>query len=173
MTETITQRQTQHVNAGLPAASRPDFVPPTPWPELEAARAAHERALEEHSGVEGRRREAAVEERQLQAHLKSVQEAKRNAEAEATAAVKRSAIDALRVVAEHGPAWLEQIEAERAAALQECDELRAALQAAEARAHQHDGVEAWLQQALSEGAPQPFGQVAENVEARKALREAS
>lgn len=167
--ETTHQRQRQSINAGLPAIERPGFVPPTDWAELEAAREAHERALEEHSGIEARRRAAAAEERQLQEHLKSVQAAKRAADEDARNAVKKSAIAALQVVAERGPDWLEQIAAERAAALRECDELRAALAAAEARAHRNDPVEAWLNQALSQANPQPFGLVAENLEAKKAL----
>lgn len=159
----IQQQQRERINAGSAAVTRAGFVPPSPYEELEAVRAAHESAVEQYSGRQARRQETAAEEARLKETLDAIHKAKRETEAEATAAVKRSAIQALQVVAEHGEAWLAQIEAERAAALAECDELRAALAEAEARARKDDKVEAWLRQALSESSPQPFDVVAERV----------
>ncbi len=165
----MTDMQRQNVLMGAVRAEDPRFLPPeTPWEELEAAREAHERALEEHAGIEARRRTAAEEERQLQEHLKSVQAAKQAADEEARTAVKHSALGALQVVAERGEEWLAQIAEERAAALAEHEELLAQAAAAKERAHQHDAVEAWLQQAMSSSTPQPFGSVAENQTARGA-----
>lgn len=161
--ETTHQRQVQHINAGSAAVTRPGFVPPSPWAELEAARVAHARAIEEHVSEQARRQDARSQERQLQEHLKAVQESQRQAREEATKAVKGAAIAALQVVAERGEEWLAQIAEERAVALAEADEHRAALEAAEARAHSNDAIEAWLQQALSESMPQPFDVVAERV----------
>lgn len=50
-TETL-QRQVSQVSMGGVAAVSAGFVPAGGWPELEEARAAHERALAEHAGVE-------------------------------------------------------------------------------------------------------------------------
>ena len=159
----IQQQQRERINAHSGAASKPGFVPPSPYEELEAARAAHESAVEQYKGRQARRQQVAAEEARLKETLDAIHQAKRETEAEATAAVKRSAIKALRVVAEHGESWLAQIEAERAAALAECDELRAALADAEARARKDDKMEAWLRQALSEASPRAFTDVAERV----------
>ena len=156
--ETTLDKQTQFINAGTAAVTRSGFVPASPWEELEAARVAHESALEEYAGREARRRETAAEEARLKETLDAIHAAKRETEAEATKAVKQSAIAALQVVSERGEAWLAQIADERAAALAEADEHRAALEAAEARAHKHDAVEAWLKQAMSSTVPQPFGE---------------
>ncbi|MFP5365154.1 MAG: hypothetical protein ACLGI5_20790 [Thermoleophilia bacterium] len=139
------------------AATARGFVPPSDWPELEAARVAHERALEEHMSEESRRQEARAQERALQEHLATVQKSQRQAKDEATKVVKRATIDALRVVAEHGEAWLAKIAAERAEALAEADEHRAALEAAEARARKDERLEAWIKQAMTASVPQPFG----------------
>ena len=162
MTTTL-DKQKQFINAGAGAATQPGFVPPSRWEELEAARAAHESALEQYSGRQARRQETAAEEARLKQTLDAIYKAKRETEAEATAAVKRSAIEALQVVAERGEEWLAQIAEERAVALAEADEHRAALEAAEARAHSNDAIEAWLRQALSETSPRPFTDVAERV----------
>lgn len=162
MTKTL-DNQVQFINAGGAAVTRPGFVPPSPWEELEAVRVAHERALEEHVSEQARRQDARSQERQLQEHLKAVQESQRQARQEATKAVKGAAIAALQVVAERGEEWLAQIAEERAVALAEAAEHRAALEAAEARAHSNDAIEAWLRQALSDTSPQPFDVVAERV----------
>lgn len=154
--ETTLDKQKQFINAGGSAAMRPGFVPPSPWEELEAARVAHESALVEHAGRGARRQKARAEEARLKETLDVIHKERREIEAEATAAVKQSAIVALGVVAEHGEAWLAKIATERAAALEEADEHRAALEAAEARAHKHDAVEAWIKQAMTASVPQPF-----------------
>lgn len=151
----VPQRQRQAVMAGSVAAARP-FVPATEFPELEAARAAHEAALEEHLSANAKRRQNREQELQLQEHLAAVQQAQRDARRESDKAVKAATIAALGVVAEHADAWLARIAAERTEALAEHDELLARANEAKSRAHANDHVEAWLRQAASENVPQPF-----------------
>jgi len=151
-----TSVQQQNVLSGLVVVDTADFVPTTAWPELEAAREHHERALEEHRSVQAKRQKARDEERQLQEHLAAVQQAKQEREKDARQALKESVAEAVRAVAENGEAWLAQITAERAEAFAERDVLLAQAAEAEARAHKHDGVEAWLLKAQS-SVPQPFG----------------
>lgn len=54
------------------------------------------------------------QEQQLREHLEAVQASKRASKEEATKAVEAATIEALRVVAEHGGAWLAKIAADRA-----------------------------------------------------------
>ena len=151
-----TSVQRQNILGGLVVVDTADFVPTTAWPELEAAREHHERALEEHRSVQAKRQKARDEERQLQEHLAAVQQAKQESENDARQALKEAAGEAVRAVAENGETWLAQIASERAEALAERDALLAQAAEAEARSHKHDGVEAWLLKAQS-SVPQPFG----------------
>ncbi|HUR86337.1 MAG TPA: hypothetical protein VMY78_13430 [Solirubrobacteraceae bacterium] len=167
MTTEVQSKQIQAINSGGVMVSQP-FVPQSLWPELEAAREAHERALEEHAGDTKRRQDARQQERQLQEHLAAVQTAQRDARRDADRAVKHATGEALKVVAEHGEAWLAEIAEARAAALAECEELRERLQAAEARAHKDDAVEAWIQRALTSSVPQPFSHIEASTTAQVA-----
>jgi hypothetical protein len=131
-------------------------VPASEFPELEAARAAHETALEEHVSAKAKRTQNREQERQLHEHLAAVQQAQRETHRESEKVVKQAALEALGVVAEHADEWLAKIAAERAEALAEHDDLLARANAAKARAHKNDAVESWLKQAASENVPQPF-----------------
>lgn len=156
----------QAVNTGMVASTRPGFVPRTPWPELEAAREAHEKAIEEHASEEARRQRDRQQERELEAHLAAVRRAQQEAREVADTECKAAVRDALGVVRERGDKWLAEIEAARAAALQECAKLRARADELEAQAHENDDVEAWIRQALEGSVPQPFAHVAERPAGR-------
>jgi hypothetical protein len=151
----VLSTQNGNVNTGLVVTTKP-FVPPSEFAELEAARATHEQALEEYRGREARRVAQREEERQLQEHLQRVQEAKQEAKRDGDKALRNTVKQALRVVADHGPEWLQTIAEERAAALAERDEHLAKAAEAEARAYKNNAVEAWLLQASTETVPQPF-----------------
>ena len=156
MTTDIRQRQREAVRMGSVAATKPNFVPPSDFPELEEARRRHEETLEEHAGIAKRRADAAKEEAQLREHLDAVQASKRAANKEAQDAVKNATIKALEVVAEHGEEWLAKIAAEREEALAERDELLAKAAEAEARANKDNALAAWLEQTASSPVPAPF-----------------
>ncbi|MGH2899911.1 MAG: hypothetical protein ACRDMZ_14650 [Solirubrobacteraceae bacterium] len=153
----MTTSTQQNIAMGLVQSTAAGFVPRSAWPELEAAREAHERALEEHRSEQARRQHTRTEERQLQEHLAAVQQAKREARDSAKRACDKTVSDALAVVADRGAAWLEEIATARAEALNEHAELLARAAEAEARAHKDDALVAWILQVSSSSVPQPSG----------------
>lgn len=153
---TMINHQLQAVRMGAVPAATPGFVPLSDYPELEAAREAHERAVEEHRGVDARRRQAREEERKLREHLASVQAGKHEVEQAAKKQVKGALIDALGVVGEHGETWLRQIATERAAALEEREVLLAKASALEIQAHRNDHLEVWLHKTMTSSVPRAF-----------------
>ena len=179
----MTTETTQTRALGMVNARSPRFVPATGWPELEAARTRHERALDEIRAA--RAEEARMKDRHKAARAQEAKAAgarildgeapaghgaedARRAEVDAMGARLRAAwraseqaiAEALGVLEEHGEAWAAEIAAKRAAALAEREELLAKAAALEATANADDRLERWITQARTVPTPQPFGAVA-------------